>query len=742
MKNYITMLPCALVACGLLSLGSSRAAAQSTYAPPYAISTLGGTLRTPGTADGTPGQFELPFGVAVDTAGNVYVGDTSGDTIRKITPGGAVSTLAGLPTVTGSADGTGAGARFNGPEGVAVDTAGNVYVADLSNATIRKITPSGGVTTLAGLAGTIGTADGTGTGARFDGPAGVAVDGSGNVYVADTYSDTIRKVTPAGAVTTIAGLPGVPGTLNGTAGGARFNQPSGIASDAAGNLYVADTGSDTIRKITPGGVVTTVAGAAGVQGSADGTGAAARFYLPVGIAVDANANLYVADTYNDTVRLVTSSGVVTTLAGQVGIAGTAGGTGIAAQFDLPYGIAVDATGVVYVADTLNTLVRKGMSSAVPIIGTQPLSQSAAAGATVALQVTATGALGYQWSLNGTIIPGATSATLSLPRIGTSQAGTYTVLVSNASGSVNSTGGVLTVSYDARLINLSARTGVAGTSNLLIGGFGISGSGTKVLLLRGVGPGLFTYFGLPGTLSNPQLTLFDSVPTAIVTNIGWANALTAGASTVSVSPQAATAGLMSTLGAFTIPGGSADSAMKVTAPTGGYTAQVSGVGGTSGVALMEVYDADTGSPPARLVNLSARSAVGVGGNILIGGFVITGSTAETVLIRGVGPGLTTFFGLGGTLVSPQLVLLDSTVSASIIASNSGWGTAPTTGPSTVQAGVVAATSAVIAEVGAFPVPSGSTDAAMVVTLPPGNYTAQLSGVGGSTGIGLIEVYEVP
>ena len=179
---------------------------------------------------------------------------------------------------------------------MAVDGSGNVYVADSGNYTIRKITPAGVVSTLAGLAGSSGSADGTGSAARFYYPTGVAVDGSGNVYVADTGNYTIRKITPAGVVSTLAGLAGSTGSADGTGSAARFYYPYGVAVDGSGNVYVADTGNYTIRKITPAGVVSTLAGTAGSSGSADGTGSAARFNYPTGVAVDGSGNVYVADS--------------------------------------------------------------------------------------------------------------------------------------------------------------------------------------------------------------------------------------------------------------------------------------------------------------------------------------------------------------------------------------------------------------------------------------------------------------
>ncbi len=197
------------------------------------------------------------------------------------------TTLAGLPEAgLGAIDGTGSAARFNEPCGVAVDRSGNLYVAEAGNHTIRKVTPGGVVSTLAGLAGSSGSADGTGSAARFNRPWGVAVDGDGNVYMADTEDCSIRKVTPGGVATLLAGSAGSSGSADGMGGEARFNYPWGVAVDSAGNVYVADTLNCTIRKVTPGGIVTTLAGLAGSSGSTDGTGSAARFDSPRGLAVD------------------------------------------------------------------------------------------------------------------------------------------------------------------------------------------------------------------------------------------------------------------------------------------------------------------------------------------------------------------------------------------------------------------------------------------------------------------------
>jgi len=346
---------------------------QAIYATPYTFTTLAGLAGNAGTNDGTGSGalFSRMQGLTVDGASNVYVADSLNNTIRKVAPAGVVTTLAGMSGVSGTNDGTGSAAQFNQPAGIAVDGAGNLYVADSANDTIRKVAPVGTnwvVTTLAGIGGFFGSRDGTNSDARFISPFGVAVDTNGILYVADSGNEVIRKITPMGTnwvVTTLAGKANYQGGNDGTNSDARFGYPYSVAVDANTNLYVADQENNTVRKVTPEGtnwVVTTPAGLAGVEGHADGTNSDARFELPQGVAVDTEGNVYVADNHNDTIRKITPAGtnwVVTTVAGLTYDYGSADGMGSAALFTQPYDVAVDNNGILYVADWGNQTIRKG-----------------------------------------------------------------------------------------------------------------------------------------------------------------------------------------------------------------------------------------------------------------------------------------------------------------------------------------------------------------------------------------------
>lgn len=385
--------------CLCLAAGLAVVAQAQTNYTPYTFITLAGGGEV-GSADG-PGseaRFSGPHGIAVDTASTIYVADTYNNTIRKISPDGVVSTMAGLAGVLGSADGSGSDARFNQPWTVAVDAAGNLYVTDNGNETIRKITAGGLVSTLAGQVGEFGSADGPASEALFWFSTGVAVDADGNVYVADTNNNTIRKITPEGVATTLAGRANgfvpAPGSEDGIGSAARFYQPDGLGVDAAGNVYVADYANHTIRKITPEGAVSTFAGQAREPGNVDATGNNARLNHPTGVAVDGAGNVYVAEFTGNTIRKITPNGQVTTLAGLAETPGSADGTGSAARFNGPYGVAVDTAGNLYVVEYWGRRVRKGWLAEAPKLGKPVASPDGS------MQVTLTGAAGSRYTLQG------------------------------------------------------------------------------------------------------------------------------------------------------------------------------------------------------------------------------------------------------------------------------------------------------------------------------------------------------
>ncbi|MCX7680782.1 MAG: NHL repeat-containing protein [Anaerolineae bacterium] len=279
-------------------------------APDGTVTTVAGSGQA-GSADGPAleATFGVPTGVALAPSGVLYIADSVAEDphplrLRLLTLDGMVTTLAGS-LEAGYKDGSGTGARFRSPAGIAVDAQGNIYVADTNNHRIRRVSPTGEVTTLAGSPNpgyVAGYADGSAAEARFQHPRSVAVDAQGNVYVADAGNNCIRKITPDGQVTTFAGSR-EPGYVDGKGTEARFNSPSGIAVDAQGNVYVADTANHRVRKITPDGMVTTLAGS-GQPGNADGPATEAQFRAPEGVAVDAKGNVYVADTGNHRVRKI------------------------------------------------------------------------------------------------------------------------------------------------------------------------------------------------------------------------------------------------------------------------------------------------------------------------------------------------------------------------------------------------------------------------------------------------------
>ncbi|PTQ99843.1 NHL repeat-containing protein [Mucilaginibacter yixingensis] len=324
-----------------------KSATVSTYA--------GGTV---GFADnvGLAAQFNDIEGIVIDGAGALYVADYNNNRVRKIVAqadAGSVTTLAGTGAL-GGADGDAlTAATLSSPQTLAVATDGSIYVSENGYVNIRKVS-GGNVSTFAGT-GIAGFKDGNAADAQFNHVGGMCVDAAGNIYIADTNNNRIRKITAAGVVSTFAGS-GTAGSTNDKGTAATFNQPYGIVIDKSGNLYVSEVNNHDIRKITADGTVSTYVGN-GQTGLVNGTGTAARLNFPKGLAIDGDGTLYVADAGNNSIRRITTGGVTTTLAG-IGISGAVDGDSDSAEFKSPNGVAVDAAGNVYVADNGNSKIRK------------------------------------------------------------------------------------------------------------------------------------------------------------------------------------------------------------------------------------------------------------------------------------------------------------------------------------------------------------------------------------------------
>jgi YVTN family beta-propeller protein len=466
--------------------------------------------------------------------------------------------------------------------------------------------------------------------------------------------------------------------------------------------------------------------------------------LPLAIAIDQTANVvYVANDSNP--------GTVTA------IDGATNATTTIPVGNAPFALAVNpVTTKVYALnhDAAGTMaVISGIpAAAAPVISVQPQSQTVAVGATVAFNAAAGGrpTPGYQWTFNGSPlsdgpgISGSTAPTLVLTGVSASNAGTYALVATSSAGQTTSSAATLAVATTAtpgRLINLSTRAlidngrGVEG-AQVLIAGFVIQGTGSKSLILRGVGPAL-SNFGIvasptvAGPVQHPYLALYDSaVPANLITgDLGWQTppSVPGGIWKGDAAPLDATAADFSGVGAFALAAGSTDSALKVLLPPGAYTTQVTTTDPGDGVVLAEVYDDDAATSSAKLVNISSRAFIGSGVNAMIAGFVITGSTSATVLIRASGPALAPL-GVDSVATNPNVLLYDSL--GNLLASNSKWGGSPQIAAAAARVGAFAWTDPT------------SQDAAVLVTLPPGAYTAEVNPTINPYGNALIEVYLLP
>ncbi len=429
------------------------------------------TASTATTLSIKPAYLLMPVGLKIDSANNLYVTDAAAQVVVKITSDFKFTSLAGATLTMGSTDGADTVARFNEPSGIYRKEDGNILVVDTSNASIRNISPTGVVTTLAGNSGNLGSTDGNGAAARFNAPIDIMRDISGNYVITDSVNHVIRLMSASGAVATLSGkAAGFAGSTDGIATVASFNLPTGIAVRAdngasisangvttgMGVIFISDYGSHIIRVVSAAGQVGTYLGSANLSGTANGATIAARFKNPSGLVVDSLGNLYIADTGNHTIRKATTAGVVTTFAGKPTVNGLMDGLGGSALFNAPEGLAVDSNNNIYVADTGNATIRKitpagvvttlAIVGEIPTITTQPTSQTVTAGNPASLSVVATGygTLTYQWKKDGSDIAGATGATYTISSVATTSAGSHTVVVTNSAGSVTSSAATLTV----------------------------------------------------------------------------------------------------------------------------------------------------------------------------------------------------------------------------------------------------------------------------------------------------------
>jgi sugar lactone lactonase YvrE len=786
-------------------LAAPALSAQSVSAP-LTVTTLAGSAGQRQATDGSgaAARFYEPTGIIVDASGNLIVADDSNNIFRKVTPDGTVSTFAGSaidlanrPINIGSSDGTGGAASFHigeyastggpwdepiyttfGSYTLGVDGQGNIYLADTLNYTIRKITKDGVVSTIAGSPGSQGTADGDGANARFLVPGGVAADSAGNVYVADSGNNAIRKIDTSGTVSTIAGTAGQFGSADGSGAAARFLNPVGIAVDSQGNLYVTDKGNHTVRKITSG-VVTTLAGAAGQSGSADGSGSQARFNGPTGIAVDASGNVYVADTGNNAIRRISPTGTVTTVAGTKGTAGSADGTGTAALFNHPRGIALSASGIVYIADTDNNTIRRGVvdtsDGSLQVTSVPPASVQVVASSNVTLKIAASGtpAPTYQWSKNGTAISGATTSTLQLNSVTSADQANYSVLVTSGSLTYSSAPTTLQVFASGTVVpsvvivsqptdrtvnpgqsaSFAVEASSAGTLTYQWNKSGtpIPGATASTYTIASAGAsdvasysvtvtdGSSTVTTTPASLTVSGVTVvapsFTTQPLSQTLSAGATATFTAAASGtpapsilwqkngVNLSDGGTISG--ATTSTLTITGISA-------ADAGNYTAVASNSAGTatSNAATLTIGSSQPPSDRGHISNLSVLTSVNPNENFTFGYYLGGDGTSGTkpILMRAMGPTLGAApFSIPGTLSDPFIEFFNSSTKVS---ENDNWG-----GDATIRTAA--------ASVGAFPfVSDDSKDAAIFNTTvdPSVGHSIRVSGVNGSSGTVIAELYD--
>ncbi|MBK7888675.1 MAG: gliding motility-associated C-terminal domain-containing protein [Bacteroidetes bacterium] len=601
------------------------------------VSTVAGLAGLTGSANGTgsSARFNEPHGLTADKNGNIYIADRINNLIRKITPSGTVSTFAGTGAI-GATDGPALTASFNEPWDIACDTLGNFYIADTKNYKIRKIDASGNVTTLAGT-GVFGTSNGPGATARFGTPAGIAVTRDGQkIYVSDYNTHTIRLI-DAGQVFTLAGTVFLSGSVDGSGTAASFNHPFGLSLNASGDLLIADEWNHKIRKMTPAGVVSTIAGD-GNPGTTDGTPLTARFNFPVDVATDTIGNIFITDGQNHTIRKFSSqSGQVTTYAGYAGQPGAVDGNGSLARFKNPAGIVYNrANRALYIGDTGNNTIRKIVfTSSVTLTVALTGSPTVCAGTPVTFTVTPSGLSNYSITENGNILGSSTTPSVILNSL-TPGSHTLQATAIDAGGAtafsntlsltvlpafipvVSSNGG--TAICNGASLTLTAQSG----SNYLWSG----GQTTSSIVVSSAGSysvSVTNGSGCRGT-SQPFVVTVQASPTAVITAL-----------TDTVCPGATTTLTASAANTWLWSNGATTQAINVGA--GNYSVTVSGAGGCTATSQPMPISSYVVNTP--VVNPSGSVNILQGDSILLqasGGTSYvwsTGATGSSIYVSATG-----------------------------------------------------------------------------------------------------------
>lgn len=716
------------------------------------VTTIAGNAEERGTADaqGTSARFYQPGAIDIDSVGNLYVADKGNHTIRKISPNGNVITFVGKAGEKGLVDGQGENARLQNLTSIEIDAADNLWIGAGSN--IRKVTPDGTVTTVAGrLDGRGGLGDAVGTDAYLGSSLDLEFDESGSLWFTDASNSAVRVMHPNLQVETHGGFKGQRSFTDGVGAESRFNQPEGILVFANGNLLIADSKNNALRLGTP--FVESVAFLGTYFGT---TASGAHWALWVDVpghgifttqipnssaALVAEVTLNEKDEFDGsafetlpttsvgTPRLIDVSGSILQLSqGVIHVEGQLGPSNESFTGQFPRSPAgIQFSGSYYTAIALGTesgtlRTSVGLSGDFYSVITLADQIDSARGLLDPQgQAVVTTQSGAQLTLAIDLNARTTTASLALippsanaQRERSVEADSFEHVSSadETSRTIRFAGLAAGVKPTTRLANLSIRSQAGTGDETLIMGFVVAGPGTKPALLRGIGPTLAD-FGLSGTLTNPRLRLFDQTSTTspIEENDDW-------------SGTTDLRNLFSTLGAFPLDNTSQDAAIFRSLPAGPYTAQITA--SETGIALAEAYDSGTGRE-TRFVNLSARTNAGIGAEVLTAGFVVTGNSPVKLLVRGIGPTLGSL-GVAGVLSDPILRVFDQ--DGTSIAENDNWD------------GAVELSTA-FATVGAFGLSStDSKDAAMIVSLVPGSYTVQLSGSFNDVGVALVELYEMP